>query len=100
MRTITLEEHFVTPGFLDGPGRDVKEQARKAGSRAERLMLDLSDLGEGRIARMAAAGIDMQVLSLTQPGVEQLEAADALTLARDANDALAEAMAKYPNRLS
>ena len=100
MRTITLEEHFVTAGFLDGPGRDVKEQARKAGSRAERLMLDLSDLGEGRIAQMDVAGIDMQVLSLTQPGVEQLEAADALALARDANDVLADAMAKYPKRLS
>ena len=28
MRTITLEEHFATPGFLDGPGRDLKDQAR------------------------------------------------------------------------
>ena len=100
MRTITLEEHFATQGFFDGPGRDVKEQARQAGSRAERLMRDLADLGEGRIAQMDAAGIDMQVVSLTQPGVEQLEAADALALARDANDALAEAMARYPKRLS
>jgi hypothetical protein len=31
MRTITLEEHFATPGFLDGPGRDLKEQARLSG---------------------------------------------------------------------
>ena len=29
MRTITLEEHFATPRFLDGPGRDLKEQAEK-----------------------------------------------------------------------
>jgi predicted TIM-barrel fold metal-dependent hydrolase len=100
MRTITLEEHFVTPSFLDGPGRNLKEQAREPGSRAERLMRDLSDIGEGRIAQMDAAGIDMQVLSLTQPGAEQLEGADALAIARDANDALAEAMAKYPKRLS
>jgi uncharacterized protein len=100
MRTITLEEHFATQGFFDGPGHDVKQQAREAGSRAERLMRDLSDIGEGRIAQMDAAGIDMQVVSLTQPGVEQLEAADALALARDANDVLAEAMARYPKRLS
>jgi uncharacterized protein len=94
MRTITLEEHFATPGFLDGPGRDLKEQARQVGSRAERLMHDLCDLGEGRIAQMDAAGIDMQVVSLTAPGVEQLEADEAEALARDTNDALAEAIAK------
>ena len=100
MRTITLEEHFATPGFLDGPGRDVKDQARQVGSRAERLMRDLCDLGEGRIAQMDAAGIDMQVISLTAPGVEQLEAAEALALARDTNDALADAIARHPTRLS
>jgi predicted TIM-barrel fold metal-dependent hydrolase len=99
MRTITLEEHFATPGFLDGPGRDLKEQARQAGSRAERLMRDLCDIDEGRIAQMDAAGIDMQVVSLTAPGVEQLEA-EAVALARDTNDALAEAIAKQPTRLS
>jgi uncharacterized protein len=100
MRTITLEEHFATPGFLDGPGRDLKDQARQVGSRAERLMGDLCDLGEGRIAQMDAAGIDMQVISLTAPGVEQLEAAEALALARDTNDALADAIARHPTRLS
>jgi hypothetical protein len=100
MRTITLEEHFATPGFLDGPGRDLKEQARQVGSLAERLMRDLCDIGQGRIAQMDAAGIDMQVVSLTAPGVEQLEAAEAAALARDTNDALAEAMAKQPKRLS
>ena len=32
---------------------------------------------------MDAADIDMQVLSLTSPGTEQLEAAEATVLARD-----------------
>ena len=90
MRTITLEEHFATPDFLNGPGQDLKEQARQVGSRAERLMRDLCDMGEGRIAQMDAAGIDMQVVSLTAPGIEQLEAAEAVALARDTNDALAK----------
>ena len=31
MRTITLEEHFATPGFLDGPGRKLKERAERSG---------------------------------------------------------------------
>jgi predicted TIM-barrel fold metal-dependent hydrolase len=100
MRTIALEEHFATPGFLDGPGRDVKELARQAGGRAEQLMRDLCDIGEGRIAQMDAAGIDMQVLSLTAPGVEELEAPEAVALAHDTNDALAEAIAKRRTRLS
>ncbi len=100
MRTITLEEHFATPGFLDGPGRDLKEQARQIGGRAEQLMRDLCDLGEARIAQMDAAGIDMQVLSLTAPGLEQLEAAEAVALAHDTNDALAEAIKSHPKRLS
>jgi predicted TIM-barrel fold metal-dependent hydrolase len=100
MRTITLEEHFATPDFLDGPGRDLKEQARQFGGRAEQLIRDLSDLSEGRIAQMDAAGIDVQVVSLTAPGVEQLEVGDAEVLARDTNDVLADAIAKHPTRLS
>jgi len=100
MRTIALEEHFATLGFLDGPGRDLREQARQVGGRAERLMRDLCDIGEGRIAQMDAAGIDVQVISLTAPGVEQLEATEAAALARDTNDALADAIAEYPKRLS
>lgn len=100
MRTITLEEHFATPAFLDGPGRDLKEQARQVGSRAERVMRELCDLGEGRIAQMDAAGIDMQVVSLSAPGLEQLETSEAARLARETNDALGEAIARYPKRLS
>jgi uncharacterized protein len=100
MRTITLEEHFATPDFLDGPGRDLKEQARQFGGRAEQLIRDLCDLSEGRIAQMDAAGIDVQVVSLTAPGVEQLEVGDAEVLARDTNDVLADAIAKHPTRLS
>jgi len=100
MRTITLEEHFATPDFLDGPGRDLKEQARQFGGRAEQLIRDLCDLSEGRIAQMDAAGIDVHVVSLTEPGVEQLEVGDAEVLARDTNDVLADAIAKHPTRLS
>src|SRR3984885_10366292 len=100
MRTITLEEHFASPGFLDGPGKDLKDRALRFGARAANLVERLSDLGDKRIAEMNAAGIDMQVLSLTSPGAEQLEAAQAIDLAREANDFLADGVAKNPTRLA
>jgi hypothetical protein len=28
MRTLTLEEHYATSAFMDGPGRQIKEQAK------------------------------------------------------------------------
>jgi len=98
MRTITLEEHFASPGFLDGPGRKLKERAAKIGGPAARFLEQLSDLGDNRIAEMDAAGVDMQILSLTSPGVEQLEAAEAAAFARETNDFLAEAIRSHPTR--
>jgi predicted TIM-barrel fold metal-dependent hydrolase len=47
---------------------------------------------------MDAAGIDMQIVSLTAPGVEQLEAAEAITLAAESNDFVAEAIKRHPAR--
>lgn len=99
LRTIALEEHFASPGFFKDPGRMLMERAKQSGnSYFTKLVEDLADLGEKRIADMNAAGIDVQVLTLTAPGVEQLEAAKAIELAREANDFLAEAVHKYPAR--
>lgn len=49
---------------------------------------------------MDAAGIDMQVLSLNAPGVEQAETAEAISVAREANDFLAEAIKNNPTRFA
>ena len=65
-----------------------------------RLIEQLCDIGEGRIANMDAAGIDLQVLSLTAPGVEQLDPVEAVALARDTNDTLAQAVRRHPDRLA
>ncbi|MGA8076457.1 MAG: amidohydrolase, partial [Xanthobacteraceae bacterium] len=100
MRTITLEEHFTTPKFLDGPGRARNEKAQKEGGRLRKAFDQLADVGAGRIAEMDAAGIDMQVLSLTSPGAEQLDAAEAVALARDANDFLAGVCKRHPARFA
>ncbi len=107
MRTITLEEHYATPAFLEGPGRLFKERAQAIPAHAQtaagfsaQIIDQLCDLGEGRIKAMDAAGIDMQVLSLVSPGMEQLDAAEAVALARETNDALAGAVRQNPSRFA
>jgi uncharacterized protein len=100
MRTITLEEHYASEAFLEGPGRKLKEQAEKFGGRAAKLFEQLCDLGDKRIAEMDAANIDVQALSLTSPGTEQLEAAEAVALARESNDRLADAVRSHPTRFA
>jgi uncharacterized protein len=106
MRTITLEEHYATEAFMEGPGLELKAQAEAARDHPqvaagyEKLIEQLCDLSEGRISAMDAAGIDVQVLSLTFPGVEQLEAAEAVAFARETNDLLAEAVRRHPDRFA
>src|SRR5215469_13028241 len=100
MRTITLEEHFATLAFLEGPGRQLNESANIPGSPIAGLPDKLFDIGKRRIAEMDAADISVQVLSLTFPGVEQLEAFEAITIARETNDDLVTAVRKYPSRLA
>ena len=92
MRVIALEEHFATPAFLDGPERRFKERAEQMGGRFATLVTSLLDIGDGRVAAMDAAGVDVQALSLTAPGVEQLAGEEAKTFARSTNDAIAEAV--------
>ena len=74
MRAITLEEHFASPAFMAGPGAKLKKRAEQAGPAFARVLERLVDVGDARIAEMKEAGIDMQVVSLTSPGTEQLEA--------------------------
>ncbi len=49
MRTITLEEHFATPGFLEGPGRSITGRAGRMAERMVKIVEQLRDLGEKRI---------------------------------------------------
>ena len=96
MRTITLEEHFVTKSFVKAtevPGRGVPAPIAQLGPK-------LLDLGAGRIAAMDEAGIDFQVLSLVSMGLDALAADVATPLVRDVNDELAEAIGSNPTRLT
>jgi uncharacterized protein len=98
MRTIALEEHFATPAYLEGPAHRLKEQAERAGGRFAALIAELLDVDDGRVAAMDAAGVDVQALSLTAPGVEQLEVEEAKSFARSTNAALGEAIRRHPTR--
>lgn len=60
----------------------------------------LLDLGAGRIADMDAAGISLQLLLLTAPGVQVFDAATATALAAATNDELAASVARHPQRLA
>ncbi|WP_030169813.1 amidohydrolase family protein [Streptomyces sp. NRRL S-813] len=66
--------------------------------RARLLRERLVDLGERRLADMDATGIDHAILSLTSPGVQILDTARATALATHANDVLAEACRRHPDR--
>jgi len=99
MKTITLEEHFVTERFL---------KATAAGGHGfppsmAALKPKLLDLGKGadskRIAAMDEAGIDYQVLSLAALGLEGLDAREEPSVLADVNDELAEAIRGNPQRL-
>jgi uncharacterized protein len=96
VRVISLEDHFWTPDIAEAIGA-LRNPDTDAGGP---LAANLADLGERRLAAMDAAGIDLQVISHTTPGVQHLDAEIAIPLAREANDALARAVAEHPGRFA
>src|SRR5581483_10120644 len=71
-----------------------------ASPRASALFDRIQDLGERRVHDMDETGIAVQILSLTAPGVQVFEAAEATALARSVNDQLADAIRKHPDRFA
>jgi predicted TIM-barrel fold metal-dependent hydrolase len=94
MTLIALEEHFAwDPASAD----NVVAMWLRANNTVayDRLY----DRGRLRIEQMDAAGIDFQILSLFDPGVQdETDVAHAVDLARRANDDLAESVRANPNR--
>jgi uncharacterized protein len=95
MRTIALEEHFWTPELAAPPGTGLL--ARPDGQRLDEA---LRDLDKARLADMDASGIDMQVISHLQPAAQGMPGAAGVAAARQANDLLAAATARHPERLA
>jgi len=97
MKIVGIEEHVlpndVKQAWSTIPGADDGTLALNAGVLGERL----ADLGEQRLALMDETGVDVQVLSLTTPGVNNL-GRHGVDLARRANDLLAGTVAANPAR--
>jgi Amidohydrolase len=108
IRTIAIEEHFTIPqlkeasqkAFASGKSRSMigiyAEEHRKI---LPTLYQKLLDLGEGRLADMDRAGIDMQVLQLSG-FFEGISKADATSIICESNDILAEAIKAHPDRFA
>jgi predicted TIM-barrel fold metal-dependent hydrolase len=101
MKIVGLEEHYVTPevvdawNSLDARWRDPAAAGSTVGDTGRRL----ASLGEERLAVMGDAGIDVQVLSLTTPGLWNLDAGAGVSLQTSCNDRVADAVREHPDRL-
>lgn len=74
-------------GFFSGTSPKAQAHGRR-----------MVDLGRERLKDMDDSGIDLQVVSLTSPGVQLFDPATATTLAQRFNDELAEGIARHPDR--
>src|SRR5689334_9542038 len=97
MRTIAIEEHFLADGFREAMNKQGGSSTRAIFARIEEK---LSDLGAGRLKDMDADRIDLQLLSHTLAHIESLPVSETVTLARQANDQLAAAVAAPPDRFA
>ncbi len=111
---IATEEAWAPRELLEGFGRVLAEKRgddpgfeslwgfylHSPSERTTRMRERIQILDERRIADMNAAGIDMQLLLLTAPGVQVFDAPTAVSLARSTNDQLAEAIRRFPARLA
>ena len=88
-RVIALEEHYLDAEVAKHLGGEL---------RAPELRKRLDDLGELRLREMDEAGIDLQVLSHANPGVQRMEPDKAVPLARQANNSLYEFVSSKPDR--
>ena len=94
MSLIALEEHYAwDPASTDNVvGSWLKDNNVTAYNR-------LYDRGDLRLEQMDAAGIDFQIMSLFDPGVQdETDVARAVDLARRANDDLAETVRGKPDK--
>jgi 2,3-dihydroxybenzoate decarboxylase/5-carboxyvanillate decarboxylase len=113
LRKIAVEEAFSIPEVA----KELQKVARAPGDSADLPLIrgvydaqpgygslnfldGLLDLEGRRLREMDEHGVDVQILSLTAPGVQMFDADTACDLATLANDRLAEVIARHPTRFA
>jgi 2,3-dihydroxybenzoate decarboxylase len=111
-KRIATEEAFCPPEMLDRYRRLIEAKAVPdigfnsmwgfyLGSDSQRsrdIRDHLVDVGPQRLAHMDAAGVDFAILALTSPGVQVMPKDEAVSFSTYANDWLADAIARNPDR--
>lgn len=91
---IAFEEHMAIPETV----AETRSFAGDSG-RWDDFTLQLLDVGARRLGNMDETGIEYALLSLNAPGIQRiLDTDEAVRVARKGNDAIAEAMARHPDR--
>jgi len=97
-RVIALEEAFTIAAFRDQETALTDSLNPVWGRYVDQRIADLTGV---RLEDMDRAGIDMQVLSLTSPGVQGIaSAAEAIRVAQESNDVLATTVREHPLRFA
>ena len=102
MRIVALEEHFVIPDLtkrIDAEALTRRGWPIPGSAVAAHMPIkELADFGPARLADMDAAGLTVQVLSLSGAGAEMMPPDTAPDHARAINDRLAEEVSRSPGR--
>ncbi len=106
MKLIAIEEHYMSKSVND----KYMEVMTKIVSPAKRMRLEglqgflanstISDLDEVRISTMDKQGVDMQIISYGNNSPQDLPADVAVSLCRQANDELTDAVRKHLDRFA
>ncbi len=95
-RKILAENRLDDPGFNTMWGFYLSSPS----ARTTFIRDHMSDVGAKRLAHMDESGIDMQILSLTAPGVQAMNRDEAVGFSAFANDWIAEKVAANPTRFA
>jgi len=106
---IDIHNHFYPPEYLKEVEESGKNTVLKRDEQDRLLLVYSGDYNivlkshydpEERIRMMDEKGLDMQVLTMTTPGVDIEEPSYGVKLTEIVNDAMAEVISKHPDRFS
>jgi predicted TIM-barrel fold metal-dependent hydrolase len=104
MRVVALEEHFTVPALvrrIDPTAISRRGFRSRTPPKSGPNPMELApEIGERRLKSMDETGITVQVLSNTAAGPDLVPGDEGIAIAREMNDFLAAAIARYPDRFA